>query len=285
MTGRRRLGDLELFPLGMGAMTLTQVEGTDPERGARAVYAALDAGIRLFDTADVYGPRGEYGVNERALVAALRSWSGPLDEVVLATKGGHTRDGDTWWIDGSPEHLAAACRGSLERLGLESIALYQHHRPDLRRPYADSMRALGRLHDEGLVRRVGISNAGPEQVREAAAILGPALVSVQNELSPRHRAGREVIELCEELGLAFLAYSPFGGMREAKDLGSQFAPFAAVAHERGVSPQQVALAWLLAISPCVIPIPGASRPESVRDSVRGVDLELDPDELARLEAG
>jgi len=283
VTVHRRLGDLELFPLGMGAMTLTQVEGVDEARATRAVHAALDAGIRLFDTADVYGPIGAYGINELALTKALRSWSGSLDDVVVATKGGHTRDGLTWWIDGSAEHLAKACRDSLRRLGVDSISLYQHHRPDPRRPYAESMEALKKLHDEGLVQRVGISNAGVEQIRAAVDILGPALVSVQNELSPLVREHLPEVALCEELGLAFLAYSPFGGMREAKALGSQVADFAAVAEDRGVSPQQVALAWLLAISPCVIPIPGASRPESVLDSVRGVDLVLDPEELARLQ--
>jgi aryl-alcohol dehydrogenase-like predicted oxidoreductase len=280
----RRLGDLVLFGLGMGAMTLTQADGMDRARGVRAVHAALDAGVRLFDTADVYGPTGGYGVNERALVEALRCWPGSLDDVVVATKGGHTRDGDTWWIDGSAVHLRAACTASLRRLGVDSIALYQHHRPDPRRPYAESMQALKELYDDGLVQRVGISNADVAQIREAADILGPALVSVQNEFSPRFRGSRAEIALCDELGLAFLAYSPLGGMREAKDLGSAFAGFAEVAARRRVSPQRVALAWALAASPCVIPIPGASRPESVLDSVRAVGLELTPEELARLDA-
>ena len=284
MSAMRRIGDLELFPIGMGAMTLTQVEGYDAARGERAVHAALDAGVRLFDTADVYGPTGGYGVNERALMAALRSWPGSLDDVVVATKGGHLREGETWWIDGSPEHLRRACLASLRHLGIEQIDLYQHHRPDPRRPYAESMGALRALYDEGLVRRVGISNADPDQIREAATILGSALVSVQNEFSPRFRSSEPEIRLCEQLGLAFLSWSPLGGMRQAKGLGSSFAPFAEIAAERGVSPQRVALAWQLALSPCVLPIPGASRPESVLDSVQAVELELTADELARLDA-
>jgi aryl-alcohol dehydrogenase-like predicted oxidoreductase len=282
VTTSRRIGDLELFPIGMGAMTLTQVEGYDAARGERAVHAALDAGVRFFDTADAYGPTGGYGVNELALMAALRSWSGSLDDVVVATKGGHLREGDTWWVDGSREHLRAACLASLQRLGVERIDLYQHHRPDPQVPYAESMHALRDLHEEGLVRRVGISNANLDQIREAATILRSALVSVQNEFSPRFRTSEPEIRVCEELGLAFLSWSPLGGMREAKGLGSSFAPFAEVAAERGVSPQRVALAWQLAVSPCVLPIPGASRPESVQDSVQAVRLELTDDELARL---
>ena len=281
---RRRLGDLEVSAIGFGAMTITQTIDSDLERGTRAVHAALDAGINLFDTADVYGPTGGYGANELALMDALRSWGGSLEDVVVATKGGHTRDGSTWWIDGSRDHLKAAARASRERLGLEVLPLYQHHRPDPRRSYHESMEALAELVDEGVVARVGISNADPAQIRLAAGILGPALVSVQNEFSPRHRASEREIEVCEELGLAFLSWSPLGGMSEAKALGSSFAPFAEVASARGVSPQRVALAWQLARSANIVPIPGASRPESVLDSVQAVTLELRADELALLDA-
>ncbi|MFE7244059.1 aldo/keto reductase [Streptomyces sp. NPDC057580] len=280
----RRLGDLQVSALGFGAMTLTQVPGYDVERGVRAVHAALDAGITLFDTADVYGPTGGYGVNEAALIAALRSWPGSLEQVVVATKGGHTRPGETtWWIDGSPEHLRRACEASLRRLGFDALPLYQHHRPDPQRPYADSMQALRDLYDDGLVRRVGISNANVTQIREAAAILGDALVSVQNEYSPVARTSEAEIALCEELGLAFLAWGPLGGMREAKALGSAMAAFTDVAAARGVSPQRIALAWALARSPAVIPIPGASRPESVQDSVPATELVLAEAELAALD--
>ncbi|MFT4082554.1 MAG: aldo/keto reductase [Nocardioides sp.] len=283
---RRRLGDLEVFAIGFGAMTLTQVPGYDAARGVRVVHAALEAGITLFDTADVYGPTNGYGVNETALVEALRSWPGSLDDVVIATKGGHTRlEHDTWWIDGSAAHLRRACTDSLRRLGLDVLPLYQHHRPDPRRPYAESMQALRELYDEGLVRRVGISNASCDQIREAAAILGEALVSVQNELSPVAPCAMDEIVLCQELGLAFLAWGPLGGMRSAKGLGATGPArgFAEVAGARGVSPQRVALAWELARSPVVIPIPGASRPESVRDSVAATELVLSAEELALLD--
>ena len=280
---RRRLGDLEVSAIGFGAMTITQTAESDVERGTRAVHAALDAGINFFDTADVYGPTGGYGVNERALMEALRSWQGSLDDVVVATKGGHTRDGLTWWIDGSREHLKAAARASRERLGLDVIPLYQHHRPDPRRPYRASMEALAELVDEGVVARVGISNADCAQIRLAHDVLGAALVSVQDEYSPRHRSTESEIELCGELGLTFLSWGPLGGMAGAKSLGSAFAPFAQVAEARGVSPQRVALAWQLARAPHVVPIPGASRPESVLDSVQAATLELTDAELALLD--
>jgi len=279
----RMLGDVEVSAIGMGAMTLTQRPGYDTERGVRAVHAALDAGVTLFDTADVYGPCPGYGVNEEALAAALRARPGEIDRVIVATKGGHTRhEPDNWWLDGGAAHLRAACLASIRRLGLDPLPLYQHHRPDPCRPYAETMHALKELHDEGLVRRVGISNANPAQIREASAILGPALVSVQNEFSPRFRSSEPEIAVCAELGLTFLSWSPLGGMSEAKALGANASAFARVAQERGVSAQRVALAWALAKDPCVVPIPGASRPESVQDSVAAAHLELTPDELAEL---
>lgn len=232
--------------LGIGAMTLTARAGYGLDRYVRTVHASLDAGVTLFDTADVYGPTNGYGVNETVLITALRSWLGSLDEVIVATKGGHTRhDNDTWWIDGSPEHLREACIASMKRLGLDVLPLYQHHRPDPRRSYAASMQALRDLYDEGLVRRVGISNATPEHIATAIPILGDALVSVQNEYSPVAPANDQVIALCEQHGLAFLAWGPLGGMRTAKGLGARAAAFARVAEAHGVSPQRVALAWEL----------------------------------------
>lgn len=280
----RALGELQVSAVGMGAMTLTQLPNSDRARGTHAVHAALDAGITLFDTADSYGPSSEMGLNEVALVRALRQVPGALDRVVVATKGGHTRGPHaTWWIDCSPEHLAAAARASLVRLGVDSLPLYQHHRPDPKLPYAESMGALRVLVDEGLVRRVGVSNVDLAQLATAQAELGDALVSVQNEYSPL-TGDATVLRACEKRGLAFLAWGPLGGMREAKQLASGGGAFAEVAAERGVSPQRIAIAWLLALSPRLIPIPGASRPESVRDSVAAVEMRLDDGELTRLNA-
>ena len=280
----RALGDLRVSALGMGAMTLTQLPDSNLARGERAVHAALDAGITLFDTADSYGPSSEMGLNEAALVRALRQVPGALERVVIATKGGHTRGPNaTWWIDGSPAYLAAAARASLARLGLDELPLYQHHRPDPRTPYAESMGALRQLVDDGLVRRVGVSNVDLAQLAVARRELGDALVSVQNEYSPL-AGDAAVLRACERAGLAFLAYSPLGGMREAKQAVGGRGAFADIARERGVSPQRIAIAWLLAASPSLIPIPGASRPESVRDSAAAAALALEAGELTRLNA-
>lgn len=285
----RRIGDRVVPAIGMGAMTLTQVEGYDVERGIRTVHAALDAGVRLFDTADSYGPVDGRGENEDLLVRALSTWSGSADELLVATKGGHLHHDGTWWLDGSRAHLHEACRASLQRLhplGLEAIPLYQHHRPDPKVDYAESLGALRELHDDGLVQRVGISNANVDRIRQAYTVLGDALVSVQNEHSPAHRDVDAELRVCEELGLTFLAYSPLGGMRSAKQLGTggdEAAAFAWVARAHGVSPQRVALAWALRRSPNLIPIPGASRPESIRDSAAALSLELGEDDLALLD--
>jgi len=279
----RRLGDTEVSAIGLGAMPMTAQAGYDVDRGVRTIHAALDAGVTLVDTADGYGPSG-YGANEALVARAMASYPGDTDGVVVATKGGHTRDGETWDLDGSPGHLRWACEQSLRRLGVETIGLYQHHRPDPNVPYEDSMGGLRALYDAGLVRRVGISNAAPDQIAIAQTVLGEALVAVQNEFSPRHRASEPEIGICAERGLAFLPWSPLGGISGAKDLGSAYRPFAEVGQGRGVSPQQVCLAWELARSAVVIPIPGASRPESILDSVRAVDLELTPAELAELDA-
>ena len=284
MTAARAIGDLRVSAIGMGAMTLTQVPDADIARGVRAVHAAVDAGITLFDTADSYGPTGEMGVNERALVAALRQHPDALDRVIVATKGGHTRGpAATWWVDGSPEHLAHAARASAQRLGLDALPLYQHHRPDVKVPFEESMRALRQLVDDGVVVRVGVSNVDLAQLDVALRVVGDALVSVQNEYSVLVRTSDPVLRRCEEHGLAFLAWGPLGGMRAAKDLGGAAADVAVIADRHGVSPQRVALAWLLSVSPVLIPIPGASRPESVHDSVAALDLMLDEDDRRMLD--
>lgn len=282
---RRRLGDLAVSAIGFGGMTLTQTPDADLDRGARAVHAALDAGITFFDTADSYGPTSEMGVNERALMAALRSARASLDDIVVATKGGHTRhENASWWIDGSPEHLARAARASAQRLGFDALPLYQHHRPDPRVPFDESMGALRQLVDDGVAVRIGVSNVDEHQLAVALGIVGDALVSVQNEYSALVRSSEPILRMCEQHGLAFLAWGPFGGRLGAKHLGEAASAFGEVARERGVSPQQVALAWVLGASDVLIPIPGASRPESVRDNVAAVSLRLTDDERARLDA-
>ena len=279
----RRIGDHDVSAIGLGAMPLTMDQRPTEEDAIATVHAALDAGVTLIDTADAYtwAERGP-GANEEVVAKALASYGGSTDHVLVATKGGHTRDGADWGLDGRPEYLRRACEASLRRLGVEAIGLYQHHRPDPDVPYEETMGGLKDLYDAGLIQRAGISNADPDQIRLAQKVLGDALVSVQNQFSPRFRSSEPEIGVCEDLGLAFLPWSPLGGIAKAKDLGSSYAVFNEVADDRGVSPQQICLAWELALSPCVVPIPGASRPASIQSSAAAVDITLSDDEMDRL---
>ncbi|MGA5441764.1 aldo/keto reductase [Streptomyces griseoincarnatus] len=281
----RRIGEVEVSAIGLGGMPMSIEGRPDESRSLATLHAALDAGVTLIDTADAYHrDAGEVGHNESLIAKALSTHERGRD-VLVATKGGHLRPGDgSWTLDGRPEYLKRACEASLRRLGVEAIGLYQFHRPDPRVPYAESVGAIRDLLDEGKIRMAGISNANPEQIRQAQEILGGRLVSVQNQFSPAFRSSEPELELCDDLGVAFLPWSPFGGISKAGELGSTYAPFARVAQEHGVSAHQVCLAWMLAKSPVVVPIPGASRPESVQDSVRAAGLELSAEEIAELDA-
>ena len=287
--GNDSVGRLEVGAVGLGLMTFDQTGPQPREQLAATVLTALEAGVTFFDTADAYGPGDELGAraqgeNER-LIASLLDELGVRDRVVLATKGGHVRtDGGGWAQDSSRSHLERAVDDSRRRLGVDQLTLWQHHRPDPAVPYDDVLETLGEIADSGKVRMIGLSNADPDQIRAAHKVLGDRLVSVQNQFSPRFRSSRPEIDVCQELGLAFLPWSPLGGLSNAKQLADEHPAFAEIAEERGVSPQQVALAWELSQSDVVIPIPGAKRPESIRDSASAADLELTEAELRRLDA-
>ena len=277
----RRVGNRTVSAVGLGAMPMSVREHNDEEQAAATIFRALDEGITLIDTADAYSPdEATFGHNEVLVARVLRQLG--AEEVLVATKGGHTRRGTEWELDGRPEYLRQACLASLQRLGVEQIALYQHHRPDPSVPYVETMEGMKALLDEGLIAAAGISNADPAQLRTAHSILGEGLAAVQNQFSPAFRSSRPEIDLCSELDIAFLAWSPLGGMSAAAELGSIWQPFADVAEKYGVSPQQVCLAWELSLSEVVIPIPGASRPESVADSAGAASLALDPEDLELL---
>jgi aryl-alcohol dehydrogenase-like predicted oxidoreductase len=281
------LGDVTVSAIGLGAMPMSTGQATERTRALATIHSALDAGVTLIDTADAYTPDDEPpGHNEELVAEAIETYGRSTDEVIVATKGGHTRDGAAWELNGRPEYLRKACEASLRRLGVEAIGLYQHHRPDPAVPYEDSIGALKELLEAGLIVRAGISNASVDQIGVAAEILGAGLVAVQNEYSPSFRSSATELELCTEMGLTFLPWSPLGGIGTAKELGSTYRPFAAVGERHGVSPQQVCLAWMLATSPMVVPIPGASRPESIRDSAAACELQLSEQDIAELdEAG
>jgi aryl-alcohol dehydrogenase-like predicted oxidoreductase len=281
---QRTIGDIQVGAIGLGGMPMSIEGRPDYQRSTDTILAALEAGVTLIDTADAYHIHAdEVGHNETLIAQALATWNGDASTVLVATKGGHQRPGDgSWTVNGDPAYLKQAAEASLKRLGVDAIGLYQFHRPDPKVPYADSIGAIRDLLDEGKIRMAGISNANPDQIRQAQEILGGRLVSVQNQFSPAFRSSEPELRLCDELGIAFLPWSPLGGIGKAGQLGEQFQKFADIGERHGVSPQQVALAWALAKSPRVIPIPGASRPESIRDSVRAADLDLHRAELLDL---
>ncbi|MFF4352641.1 aldo/keto reductase [Streptomyces sp. NPDC001530] len=289
----RPLGDLRVGAIGLGAMPLSIEGRPDEARALATVHAALDAGVTLLDTADSYHlPGADPGHNERLVARALATYGSDTSEVLVTTKGGRGRPADgSWTVTGSPRHLKSAAEASLKRLGVEAIGLYQLHKPDPAVPFEDSVGALRELLDEGKIRLAGISNTTTDQIRRAHAILGDRLASVQNQYSPAVRDSEPELRLCAELGIAFLPWSPLGGISRSSLDGpskvepeDRFGAFHAVARERGVSPQQICLAWLLAASPTVIPIPGASRPETIRDSAGAAGLVLSGEELTRLDA-
>jgi aryl-alcohol dehydrogenase-like predicted oxidoreductase len=285
--GNDTVGRVSVSAIGLGAMPLsTKEDRPSPADAEAVVHAALDAGVTLIDTADAYSrDESEFGHNEELVARALASYGGDTSSVLVATKGGHTRRGRDWELDGSPDYLRRACKESLRRLGGEAIGLYQFHRPDPATPWEESMGALRSLADEGLVRMVGISNADIAQIDAAREIVGAALVSVQNQFSPGYRSSTGELEHCAAHGLAWLPWGPFGGVSAAGALDATAPAFAEVAQELGVSVYRVTLAWHLAQADVVLPIPGASRSASIVDSAAAADLSLTPEQLARLQAG
>ncbi|MGO9502962.1 MAG: aldo/keto reductase [Streptosporangiaceae bacterium] len=282
----RNIGTATVSAIGLGGMPMSIEGRPDEDRSIRTIHAALEAGVTLIDTADAYHLNaGETGHNERLIAKALASYSGDASDVLIATKGGHLRPGDgSWTIDASPAHLRQAAEASLKALGVDAIGLYQLHRPDPKVPYEESVGALRELLEAGKIRLAGISNATIEQIEIARLVLGEGnLASVQNQYSPAFRSSEPELEHCAAHGIAFLPWSPLGGIGKAGDLGSRHAGFQEVAAAHGVSPQQVTLAWMLAKAPVVVPIPGASRPESIVDSAKAAGLTLTPDELSRLD--
>lgn len=285
----RKLGPFTVSAIGLGAMPVSmgRVEQPGEEQAVATITAALDAGVTYIDTADIYAPSWDtMGHNEKLVAKALRSWAGDRSSVVVGTKGGITRgEGESWGRDGSPEYLRRAVEASLRALEVDVIDLYQWHRPDRWKVYGEVIQTFKDLQTEGKIRAVGISNANVEEIDVALEVLGEGgLASVQNEFSPRFRSSREELDHCGQHGVAFLPWSPLGGTGDAsKNVGLTYPAFHEIGSARGVSAQQVVLAWELALGDHVIPIPGASRPKSITDSVRAVDLTLTADELERIE--
>ena len=290
-TLQRRIGQFSVSPIGLGAMPISfgDNERGDRARGTATVHAALDAGITLIDTADIYAPTWDsMGHNEIYVAEALASWSGDRSTITVATKGGITRSaGETWGRNSSRDYLRSRIEASLGYLGVDRLDLYYLHRPDRTILYADVMETLASFKQEGLIAEIGISNANVEEIGIAIDVLGEGgLAAVQNEFSPKfHHTSKPELDYCHEHGVAFLPWSPLGGTAGgAKGVGKRFPVLAEIAEARGVSPQQLTLAWELALAGNVIPIPGASRPETITDSAKAMTLELTADEVSRISA-
>lgn len=272
---------LSLPVIGLGGMPMSIQGRPDEAQSLRTIAAALDSGMRLVDTADVYClDQKDIGHNERLIHKALAQ-SPVRAEVRVATKGGLMRPGGAWTSNAAPSHLTAACEASLKALGVDRIWLYQLHAPDPRVPLAESVLALRRLKEQGKIEHVGLSNVNAAQLDEARAIT--PIASVQNRCNVEDRRSFEdgVVKRCEELAIAFLPYSPVGGGRGRARL-SERSDLVEVAKKHGVSTYQVMIAWLLAQSPSMFPIPGASRPESAISSAKAADLVLDAADLSAL---
>jgi aryl-alcohol dehydrogenase-like predicted oxidoreductase len=269
-------GDLPVHRLGFGAMRITGdgVWGPPPDpEGAKAVLRrAVELNVNFIDTADSYGPH----VSEELIAEALYGDAGYPPGLVIATKGGLERTGPNQWPrNGRPEHLRRACEGSLRRLRLEQIDLYQLHAPDPKVPYEESVGALKELQDEGKIRHIGVSNVRLAQLEVARGIVEVA--SVQNRYSLTDRGSEDVLERCERDGLAFIPYFPLGAGRIAAE-----GVLSEIARSRDATPYQVALAWLLARSPNMIPIPGTKSQQHLEENVAAAGLELEPGEVEAL---
>jgi pyridoxine 4-dehydrogenase len=273
LAGTIDLGDLTVNRLGFGAMRLCgdSAWGRPRDRGhaGRVLRRAVELGVNFIDTADSYGPE----TNESSISEALYPYPPGL---VIATKGGLVRpDRRSWVPDGRPDHLRRAIEGSLQRLRLERIDLYQFHAPDPNVPFIESVGALADLRRSGKIRHIGISNVTIAQLEVARSIT--PIVSVQNMYNLRNRTSEDVLSACERLGIAFLPWYPLGGKRGLKALKIK-----QVASRRGLTHAALSLAWLLAKSPVMLPIPGTRSIDHLEANVLAAALEIAPEDFADL---
>ncbi len=304
MIPQRALGPFTVSAIGMGCMPLSFPHDRDPdlinnpERAISVIHAALDAGVTLLDTADIYAPTwNSMGHNEILVGKAFHGWDGTPEQkakVVLTTKAGITREENGTMFgkggrNSSRHYLYRAVEASALKMGLAKIPLWQHHRTDPAISYEDQFDNVLTLKDHGYVQEIGLSNVNAEMLHHAIKAGGtPAqggIISVQNEYSPNYHHWAEVIDICTEHGIAFLPWSPLGGGRNFKRLGSgEIGAFKTLADNKGVSPYALTIAWHLAKFPTSIPIPGASKAASILDSLEGTKITLTAAELAELDA-
>jgi aryl-alcohol dehydrogenase-like predicted oxidoreductase len=267
-------GDLEVHRLGFGAMRITGdgIWGPpdDPEDAKRLLRRVVELGIDFIDTADSYGPE----VSENLIAEALHPYP---DGLVIATKGGLRRTGPGEWPrDARPERLKECCEASLRRLRLDRIDLYQLHSPDPDVPFEDSVGALKELKDEGKIRHVGVSNVSPAELEQARAIV--EVVTVQNRYNLQERESEDVLEECERDEIGFIPWFPLAIGR----LADQGGPLDRIAAEHDATPAQIALAWLLAHSPVMLPIPGTSSVEHLEENLAATRIQLSEEEVREI---
>jgi len=272
-------GDLKVSRLGFGAMRITGDgiwgEPRDANEALAVLRRVVELGTNFIDTADAYGPY----ISERLIKEALYPYPRGL---LIATKGGQVRPRREEWLpDGRPQHLRAACEASLARLKLERIDLYQLHRPDPQVPFEDSIGELAKLQQEGKIRHIGVSNVSVEQLAKARAIV--KVVSVQNRYNVADRNCDDVLAICEREQIAFLPWAPLvQGAQKSATPDKRLVALGAIAQARRIDLNQANLAWLLARSPVILPIPGTSRVAHVEDNVGAAKIKLTPEEMARI---
>ena len=269
--------------IGLGCMRLSTLPDRDPENSIRVIHAALDAGVTLLDTADVYClDENDIGHNERLIAEALRSWRGDRSRIEIATKGGLTRPGGAWAPDGRAVHLKAACAASLQALEVDVIDLYQLHVVDPRVPLETSVRALAALQRSGLIRRIGLSNVNVTQIELARNIVQIDAVQVALSVFEDENLRNGVAEYCAENELRLIAYRPLGGGKRAKSL-SRDETLAQIAREHDATAQEIALAWLRDLNELIVPIPGPTRPEHATAIARVLSIQVTTEDRERLD--
>jgi pyridoxine 4-dehydrogenase len=270
-----KIGDKTVYRLGFGAMRITGSgiwgEPKDHDTAIAVLKRAVELGVNFIDTADAYGPE----VSENLIHEALY----PYDELMIATKGGMVRSGPNQWSsDGRPEHIREAVEGSLKRLNVDQIELYQFHRPDPNVPFTESVKTFFELQDQGKVKHVGLSNVNVDQLRQAMEL--GTIVSVQNNYSVLNRASEDVLQLCEQNDIVFIPYFPIGG--NTGGLSEQVLENSAAKYR--ATTRQVGLSWLLQHSPVMLPIPGTSSLAHLEENMKAAAIRLDAEDIAQLDA-
>ena len=301
----RFIGSLGVSPIGLGCMPLSGYPESmafildDRDRAIQTIHAALNAGINLFDTGDAYSPSwNQYGHNEKLIAEAVRSWTGTdiqKSSIVIATKAGITRGkSDNWFgvlgFNSTKNYLYRAVEASASRLEVDKIKLWHHHRVDPKLSIEEQYSNVRSLKDHGIVENIGLCNVNIDQLKVGLNVIGGpkdgGVVSVQNEYSPRFRLNSDVLDLCRSIGIAFLPWSPFGGVRGVNNVASQsFSVLQNMAQRMNVSVYALTIAWHLSKGLNVIPIPGSSQPKTILDSLLGVHIKLSASDIDEIENG